>query len=102
MADKLLQNNSFLRSIIRRVAIQFLMIYIFIMYRVFLNDFVLKFSSIVFLQQVGPHFLKAIEPSLKEIWSSDLKESWTQLFAYISYQMKNALTAAEKAKRGSK
>ncbi|ODM92728.1 Extracellular giant hemoglobin major globin subunit A2 [Orchesella cincta] len=55
-----------------------------------------------YIDQVGPQFVKAIEPSLKDIWSSDLKESWTQLFSYISFQMRNALTAAEKAKRGSK
>ncbi|OXA57113.1 cytoglobin-2 [Folsomia candida] len=55
-----------------------------------------------YIDHVGPQFIKAIEPVLSEIWSSDLKDSWMQLFAYITHHMRTAITLAEKAKRGSK
>jgi len=46
--------------------------------------------------------VKAIEPSLQDVWNEEIKESWLQLFKYMSSKMKEALTLAEKAKRGSK
>jgi len=54
------------------------------------------------IQFIGPQFVKAIEPSLQDIWNEKIKDAWIQLFKYMAYKMKEALILAEKAKRGSK
>ncbi|GIY14793.1 hypothetical protein CDAR_294211 [Caerostris darwini] len=42
-------------------------------------------------QLIGPQFVYAVKPSLKEHWTDEIEESWLQLFRYISYIMKRAM-----------
>ncbi|GIX77963.1 hypothetical protein CDAR_601561 [Caerostris darwini] len=37
------------------------------------------------VELIGPQFVYAVKPSLKEHWTDEIEESWLQLFRYISY-----------------
>ena len=43
-------------------------------------------------QLIGPQFIWAIQPALKEQWNREVEEAWSDLFKLISQLMKTAMT----------
>ncbi|XP_051264236.1 neuroglobin-like [Dicentrarchus labrax] len=48
---------------------------------------------------VGAEFIRAVQPVLKERWSSDLEEAWKILFLYISRTMKRGFQQEDRDQR---
>ncbi len=42
-------------------------------------------------QLIGPQFLFAIEPLLKEHWNGELEQAWSDLFKFMGYVMREAM-----------
>ncbi|XP_035534288.1 neuroglobin-like [Morone saxatilis] len=48
---------------------------------------------------VGAEFIRAVQPVLKERWSSDMEEAWKTLFLYISRTMKRGFQQEDRDQR---
>jgi len=46
-----------------------------------------------------PHFLQAIKPHIEEVWTEDMADAWTALFALIIHYMEEGLTNHDTHKR---
>ncbi|KAL5008779.1 hypothetical protein ScPMuIL_014360 [Solemya velum] len=49
-------------------------------------------AKVDYIDLIGPQFIWAIQPTMGEKWTSDIEESWSDLFKLISHIMKNAMT----------
>uniref|UniRef100_A0A3Q1EYI4 Neuroglobin-like n=1 Tax=Acanthochromis polyacanthus TaxID=80966 RepID=A0A3Q1EYI4_9TELE len=49
-----------------------------------------------YYQFMGEEFIQAVQPVLKERWSSDLEEAWKTLFLYITSTMKRGFQQAQR------
>ncbi|CAC5368102.1 uncharacterized protein LOC127738201 [Mytilus californianus] len=49
-------------------------------------------AKVDYIDLIGPQFIWAIQPALKEQWNSEVEEAWSDLFKLISQLMKTAMT----------
>ncbi|XP_035220162.1 myoglobin-like [Stegodyphus dumicola] len=48
-------------------------------------------AKIDYVDLIGPQFVFAVKPSMKEHWSDEIEEAWMQLFRFMAYIMKKAM-----------
>ncbi|XP_055946807.1 neuroglobin-like isoform X2 [Argiope bruennichi] len=48
-------------------------------------------AKIDYVDLIGPQFVYAVKPSLKEHWNDEVEEAWIQLFKYMASIMKKAM-----------
>ncbi|GFO30113.1 neuroglobin-1 [Plakobranchus ocellatus] len=49
-------------------------------------------AKVDYMDLIGPQFIWAIEPVLGDNWTPDVEQAWSDLFKFISYIMKGAMT----------
>ncbi|CAL1281719.1 unnamed protein product [Larinioides sclopetarius] len=48
-------------------------------------------AKIDYVDLIGPQFVYAVKPSLKEHWNDEVEDAWIQLFKYMANIMKKAM-----------
>ncbi|CAH0768824.1 unnamed protein product [Bemisia tabaci] len=56
-------------------------------------------AKVKYVDLIGPQFIQAIQPSLKDRWNEELHQAWACLFQFMAYIMKNAMLQEEAAQK---